>query len=473
MGKRCYYDVLEVDMSISQESLQSAYRKMVKKWHPDICKHPSAEEKIKEINEAYDILKDQYKRDNYDNEKGYNQKKKDGFTYSYNYKSNSFNKTKTDDKEKSKTTGRTSLEKEIVYRWAKKYLGETQLKAYACEFPNVDLISIIDEVDKIVVTGYFHSLNLTKQKIKIEYTLFLTKSYKLIKIDFKNNADNYYKYQEKKDTKTKSKESGAYKNFRTKENSNKTQDTVVIGFDIFKKNKYVLILIFIVISIVYLNTYFSKPKEKTQKPSITSTLSDTSFSENVYMKKTINELKEKMDDENPTTRKFYLNLASQSPGNYNIGQIASIYNYLYKNWKYVNDPQGRDYYAKASESIESSLAGDCDDFAILMATCIKGIGGRPKIVFAENGSSGHAYTVVHIADNEEEAKKTISEMRGFYYNTYGAIVGEVYYNIDKNGGVWLNLDWTESYPGGKYFEAAKEWNFDMSDYTFSFYKKSE
>ncbi len=162
MGKKCYYDVLEVDISVPQESLQSAYRKMVKKWHPDICKHPSADEKIKEINEAYDILKNQYKKDNYDNEKGYNQKKKDGFTYSYNYKSNSFNKTKPEDKEKSKKSERTTVEKEIIYRWVKKYLGETQLKAYACEFPNVDLVSIIDEADKIVISGYFHSVNLDR-----------------------------------------------------------------------------------------------------------------------------------------------------------------------------------------------------------------------------------------------------------------------------------------------------------------------
>jgi len=107
-----------------------------------------------------------------------------------------------------------------------------------------------------------------------------------------------------------------------------------------------------------------------------------------------------------------------------------------------------------------------------MATCIKGIGGRSKIIFAETSNSGHAYTEVYISDNEEEAKKRISELRGFYYNTFGEIVGEVNYHIDKDGKIWLNLDWTGSYPGGKYFEATKEWYFDMSDYSYSYYKKS-
>ena len=55
------------------------------------------------------------------------------------------------------------------------------------------------------------------------------------------------------------------------------------------------------------------------------------------------------------------------------------------NWVYVNDPAGTDYYAKASESLRL-LRGDCDDYAILMASLIESIGGdrdprKPREIF--------------------------------------------------------------------------------------------
>ncbi|HVV28163.1 MAG TPA: molecular chaperone DnaJ [Rhizomicrobium sp.] len=67
MSKRCYYETLEVDRSVSGEALKSAYRKLAMKFHPD--RNPgdhTAEIKFKEINEAYDVLKDEQKRAAYD-----------------------------------------------------------------------------------------------------------------------------------------------------------------------------------------------------------------------------------------------------------------------------------------------------------------------------------------------------------------------------------------------------------------------
>ena len=68
MAKRDYYDVLGVNKSASPEDIKSAYRKLAVKYHPD--KNPgdkAAEDKFKEASEAYGILSDKSKKENYDN----------------------------------------------------------------------------------------------------------------------------------------------------------------------------------------------------------------------------------------------------------------------------------------------------------------------------------------------------------------------------------------------------------------------
>jgi molecular chaperone DnaJ len=67
MAKRCYYEVLEVDRTAAEGELKSAFRKLAMKWHPD--RNPgdkTCEARFKEINEAYEVLKDPDKRAAYD-----------------------------------------------------------------------------------------------------------------------------------------------------------------------------------------------------------------------------------------------------------------------------------------------------------------------------------------------------------------------------------------------------------------------
>jgi molecular chaperone DnaJ len=66
MTKRDYYEVLGVNRSASEDELKSAFRGLARKYHPDVSEDPDAEEKFKEINEAYAILSDSEKRAAYD-----------------------------------------------------------------------------------------------------------------------------------------------------------------------------------------------------------------------------------------------------------------------------------------------------------------------------------------------------------------------------------------------------------------------
>jgi len=66
MGASNYYDILNVSKNATEQELKKAYRTLTKKYHPDICKEEGAEEKFKEINEAYSVLSDKQKRAQYD-----------------------------------------------------------------------------------------------------------------------------------------------------------------------------------------------------------------------------------------------------------------------------------------------------------------------------------------------------------------------------------------------------------------------
>lgn len=85
--KKNYYDVLGVNKNASQDDIKKAYRNLSKKYHPD--RNGGDESKFKEINEAYDILGDEAKRNQYDNPNpfggfhGFGQDR-GGFTWSWN-----------------------------------------------------------------------------------------------------------------------------------------------------------------------------------------------------------------------------------------------------------------------------------------------------------------------------------------------------------------------------------------------------
>ena len=86
-----YYKILDVTENCTESELKSAYRKLARKWHPDIAGNSDyVVKKFKEINEAYEVLSDKNKRAEFDTVRRY-----------YNYSSN--NSKNTSEKEKTET----------------------------------------------------------------------------------------------------------------------------------------------------------------------------------------------------------------------------------------------------------------------------------------------------------------------------------------------------------------------------------
>jgi transglutaminase-like putative cysteine protease len=94
---------------------------------------------------------------------------------------------------------------------------------------------------------------------------------------------------------------------------------------------------------------------------------------------------------------------------------------------YISDPRGSDYWVGPGETLEIG-AGDCDDYAITMASLVEAIGGTSRIYLTET----HAYAAVYIGMEEDIDR--ISEAIEQYY---GCV--PVYYATDKYG-CWLLLD---------------------------------
>jgi Ca2+/Na+ antiporter len=124
-------------------------------------------------------------------------------------------------------------------------------------------------------------------------------------------------------------------------------------------------------------------------------------------------------------------------------QCFAVFKEINARWNYVSDPKGKDYIAKASESLRY-FSGDCDDHSILMAACIKSIGGTPRLIH----TGGHIYPEMLIGNkNDLETVNFLIKKVLFAQESKG---NRIHYHIDERGQIWLNLDYTATYPGGPF-----------------------
>lgn len=135
----------------------------------------------------------------------------------------------------------------------------------------------------------------------------------------------------------------------------------------------------------------------------------------------------------------------------------SIFKEVRSKWNYVYDPSGAEYYSRTSVTVlqlkdDGKLKGDCDDYSILMAGLFTAVGGDVRLVRTEvhRGEKviGHMYPELLIGDI-----KDLEKISYFIKNELFVMESmdkPIYYYEDLEGNVWLNMDYNDIYPGGKY-----------------------
>jgi len=111
-------------------------------------------------------------------------------------------------------------------------------------------------------------------------------------------------------------------------------------------------------------------------------------------------------------------------------------------WIYKNDPEYRELFRPVKETIKTKT-GDCDDHAICLAACMSQCGAKARIIHADR----HLYPELLVGNvNFVNKKRIIKCIYKIYPNTHNE---KIYIKEEKDGDLWLSMDYSEKYPGGK------------------------
>jgi hypothetical protein len=161
-----------------------------------------------------------------------------------------------------------------------------------------------------------------------------------------------------------------------------------------------------------------------------------------------------IDPMDPLTRNTAIKLAARKEGPFHVEQVAEVWAGVRKPWRYVNDPEGREYFATARETIENGYIGDCDDFAIALASMVIAIGGRARVIMMDGPKGGHAYAEACVQGEPSKVATALTKHYKSKFKQYisGPIPNTISYRSSEDCPIWLNLDWNAAVPGGPYEE---------------------
>jgi hypothetical protein len=129
------------------------------------------------------------------------------------------------------------------------------------------------------------------------------------------------------------------------------------------------------------------------------------------------------------SKKFYSEFQASQP----VQKLGDIYNYLFRNWKYVPDEEGQDHFKSATQMFKTrKFVGDCEDFcAVMMAMC-RHMGGLETLVcLGQNKTKGHAWIEIKISNEEISTADRKFIERSFQ--------GNVTF-VKRNNAFWLQLN---------------------------------
>ena len=153
----------------------------------------------------------------------------------------------------------------------------------------------------------------------------------------------------------------------------------------------------------------------------------------------------------PVVRDFAVQLAKEYAGAYDdpqgsrvptesgLRQLYRIHRFVSSQWKYVSDPNVNwfDYASPARRTLALGLAGDCDDFAVLLASLFAAIGARVRILHGYTPPMGHAWTEVFLGRGFQ-GERNLNRLK----TLLGSPLKTIEYHTGTDGSFWLVTDWS-------------------------------